>query len=1254
MCCFWALRFGSICKRVSVQLACVVAACLVGRDLPAQTTYTFTGTSSPVNWSDPTQWDSNGVGGGVGSIVNLTPNAIGQTITLDIPESVGTLNIGSQNDSMVFADGGAVLTFDNSGSTAMLNDLNGTGGQVFINPSISLNGNLLINNATAYNVLINSNISGSASMTVSTSATGGGTIILAGNQANFFGRVSVLAGSLQLGGPSAIGPGNAVFVSSAGTFDLASSPGVTTAGLNDGVGGGGYVTSSGGGGPLTLGGSGQYSFSGQLDTYSISALNIALAPSGTQTFAGSTSTGTLLNLNVNSGTFQLSNSAATVGITNLAINGATVLFSNAALATVTTTVGNLTFGSGTMQVSSPALVNMAGTGTYVFGNVNSTAPAVYVQTGGSANIAGSLALGESGAVGDVLSISGGTLSVGGNASIYLATNTSQNTVATTVATMNVSGGLLDFTDNGSSNLKLAGGAASTAIVNISGGTIAKLSNNTFYQYYGANNGSVYINQTGGLYLTGGTGNAGNVDIGQGATTWNGTSQVDWTVSGGTLIHNSTNNFLVGGDSNVNAEPLHGAQATLTVMGSALLSTPSSLANVVPIIVGAGFTLGTPPDTLNIAGGTVSLNGTSNNLTVGEFGVGTVNLGGNGLLALGGSGIGSAAQGLGSGQLNLGGGTIQMNGSNKNFISGLNAGAYVYPGGTTINMQATSGTIAQALLAASGSGVSSIAVTGSGSGYTYAPSVTFAGGTLSPTGGYPAQGIATVVNGQVTGITVTNPGSYSILPNAVLISGGGGSNATASFTSSSNAGGGVQKVGSGALTLTGANTYSGNTVIGSGTLVVTSGGSLSVTLTPTGLMTPLTFNMGDGTIALNNASNMILPNWAMNGYGVNEAGSSLTQFAVGPTVNSNFFSLAKLNTPGTSETAQTPSSGMYAIGTPNLYIASSTAGMASGELMTGGTLSGGTSAQIMSVSGGTVELNLYNTSQSYTSPSTVTFGAWQSLPSTGAVIIGSPGQSATLDLKGSSQVISDLQIGAGATASSQRVTNSSGTAASLTIANNANNYAGGFAGDIANGAGSVQFALNLTGTGNPSFTLSGSNAYSGGTSISNGVLKLGSSNALGTGGLIANGGTLNMEGYNVTVNSFSGALGTITNSGTDNTVFTISQSATTSFGGSINNGPTNKTALELNNGTLVLSGNNGYTGGTVVEGGTLVLAAADSIASGSSLSVGSNLTAFAPVAASSPAGIAAVPEPGTAALLLIAAVGGACIVRRRRGARADIP
>jgi autotransporter-associated beta strand protein len=89
------------------------------------------------------------------------------------------------------------------------------------------------------------------------------------------------------------------------------------------------------------------------------------------------------------------------------------------------------------------------------------------------------------------------------------------------------------------------------------------------------------------------------------------------------------------------------------------------------------------------------------------------------------------------------------------------------------------------------------------------------------------------------------------------------------------------------------------------------------------------------------------------------------------------------------------------------------------------------------------------------------------------------------------------------------------------------------------------------------------------------------------------------------------------------------------------------------GTVILSGSDNYTGATTVAQGTLIATSVGAFADGSSLTVG-DASAFAPappvpaaVAQSAPA---AVPEPGTAGLLVAAIGSAAGILRRRNAAR----
>ncbi|MEI6345444.1 MAG: autotransporter-associated beta strand repeat-containing protein [Verrucomicrobiota bacterium] len=122
-----------------------------------------------------------------------------------------------------------------------------------------------------------------------------------------------------------------------------------------------------------------------------------------------------------------------------------------------------------------------------------------------------------------------------------------------------------------------------------------------------------------------------------------------------------------------------------------------------------------------------------------------------------------------------------------------------------------------------------------------------------------------------------------------------------------------------------------------------------------------------------------------------------------------------------------------------------------------------------------------------------------------------------------------------------------------------------------GGGAI--AMNGTGT----LTLSASNSYAGGTTFSNGTIAIGNKNALGSGDLnMAGSGTLQAATNNLLL------INTIQIGAGSNGVIDV-QTNGLSLSGSVSGTGALKMA---GGGTLVLTGSNGYSGGTVISSGTL--------------------------------------------------------------------
>jgi autotransporter-associated beta strand protein len=176
----------------------------------------------------------------------------------------------------------------------------------------------------------------------------------------------------------------------------------------------------------------------------------------------------------------------------------------------------------------------------------------------------------------------------------------------------------------------------------------------------------------------------------------------------------------------------------------------------------------------------------------------------------------------------------------------------------------------------------------------------------------------------------------------------------------------------------------------------------------------------------------------------------------------------------------------------------------------------------------------------------------------------------------------------------------GSASTLTFGAGNQTYAGsivdlnGAAGNTTtdNGLGGIGGVMALAKSGGGTLTLNGINAYSGGTHVTAGTLVIGNGSAIGTGALALDEGTgIRLDGSFTLANAITVAGDPIFDVTAGNTVTvsgTISDAAPPAPAGIVE---------KLGAGTLVLSGTNTYSGGTVISAGTLRVTNASSVGTG---------------------------------------------------------
>lgn len=430
--------------------------------------------------------------------------------------------------------------------------------------------------------------------------------------------------------------------------------------------------------------------------------------------------------------------------------------------------------------------------------------------------------------------------------------------------------------------------------------------------------------------------------------------------------------------------------------------------------------------------------------------------------------------------------------------------------------------------------------------------------------------------------------------------------------------GLTKAGTGYLVLTGANTYSGPTLVTANDLAIAGNGTLGNTVGGTTVSSGATLRLAVTSCA---------ENITISGVGYQAGEGALEGY------DTTYTGLLALGAAATVCTFA-PSDTTFAITNPGTILGASRTLTLSGFSGSKGSISSiiGTGTGGVIVSDGAI----------WTLTGANTFSGIVTVNSNSTLVIptinnGGAGNFGPLGISSATTAVS-LTTGTleytGGTASSNKPFTLS-TSGTIQVDNAATELT--LSGIIA-GAGDA-----LTKTGPGTLTLTAANTYSGGTTLSGGTLKLsgGNDRLATTGGLVMNGGKLDLGGTDQTVASLIG-YGTIVNNGGGSSVLTVNTSTTNNAYSNFIFDNDNATAgtvgiSKSGTGTLNLSlgGTSNYTGAVLVTNGILVANSFDALgsATGSTIvSSGATLRIQSTYIAAEPIEISGVGETGTAGAL----------------------